>query len=93
MPDPPRLAPPGSPEELLVRRFDLTRLPRHVAIIMDGNGRWAKARNLPRVEGHRAGVQAVKDTVEAAASSSSRRSPSTPSRSRTGSARATRCGR
>ncbi len=66
MPDPSRLATPGSPEELLVRRFDLTRLPRHVAIIMDGNGRWAKARSLPRVEGHRAGVQAVKDTVEAA---------------------------
>ena len=66
MPDPARLAEPGSPEELLVRRLDLTRLPRHVAIIMDGNGRWAKSRNLPRVEGHRAGVQAVKDTVEAA---------------------------
>jgi len=61
-----RLAAPGSPEELLVRRLDLERLPRHVAVIMDGNGRWAKARSLPRVEGHRAGVQAVKDTVEAA---------------------------
>src|SRR6185295_13367338 len=67
MPDPSRLAAPGSPEELLVRRLDLTRLPRHVAIIMDGNGRWAKARNLPRVEGHRAGVAAVRDTVETAA--------------------------
>jgi undecaprenyl diphosphate synthase len=62
-----KLAPPGSPEELLVRRLDLERLPRHVAVIMDGNGRWAKARNLPRVEGHRAGVEAVRDTVEAAA--------------------------
>jgi undecaprenyl diphosphate synthase len=62
-----KLAPPGSPEELIVRRMDLSRLPRHVAIIMDGNGRWAKARNLPRVEGHRAGVTAVRDTVEAAA--------------------------
>ena len=51
-----KLAEPGSPEELLVRRIDLHRLPRHVAIIMDGNGRWAKARSLPRVEGHRAGV-------------------------------------
>jgi undecaprenyl diphosphate synthase len=61
------LAPPGSPEELLVRRLDLARLPRHVAIIMDGNGRWAKARNMPRVEGHRNGVAAVRDTVEAAA--------------------------
>src|SRR5262245_30779111 len=65
-PDLARLAAPGSPEELLVRRLDLERLPRHIAIIMDGNGRWAKARSLPRVEGHRAGVQAVQDTVEAA---------------------------
>ncbi|HEY8022841.1 MAG TPA: isoprenyl transferase [Thermoanaerobaculia bacterium] len=62
-----KLAEPGSPEELLVRRLDLARLPRHVAIIMDGNGRWAKARSLPRAEGHRAGVAAVRDTVEAAA--------------------------
>lgn len=62
-----KLAPPGSPEELIVRRIDLSRLPRHVAIIMDGNGRWAKSRNLPRVEGHRAGVAAVRDTVEASA--------------------------
>ena len=62
-----QLAEPGSPEEHLVRQVDLERLPRHVAIIMDGNGRWAKARDLPRVEGHRAGVDAVRDTVEAAA--------------------------
>ncbi len=62
-----KLADPGSPEELLVRRLDMDRLPRHVAIIMDGNGRWAKARNLPRVEGHRAGVTSVRDTVETAA--------------------------
>jgi undecaprenyl diphosphate synthase len=41
--------------------------PRHVAIIMDGNGRWAKARHLPRVMGHRAGVAAVRVTVKAAA--------------------------
>jgi undecaprenyl diphosphate synthase len=39
------------------------KLPRHVAIIMDGNGRWAKQRQLPRVAGHRAGVEAVRDTV------------------------------
>ncbi|MDH3404510.1 MAG: isoprenyl transferase [Acidobacteriota bacterium] len=50
-----------------MRRLDLERLPRHVAIIMDGNGRWARARGLPRVHGHRAGVEAVRDTVEAAA--------------------------
>jgi undecaprenyl diphosphate synthase len=41
-------------------------VPRHVAIIMDGNGRWAKARHLPRVAGHRAGAQAVRRAVEAA---------------------------
>src|SRR5436309_8948619 len=62
-----KLAPPGSPEELLVRRLDLDRLPRHVAIIMDGNGRWAKARSLPRVEGHRAGVASVREAVETSA--------------------------
>jgi undecaprenyl diphosphate synthase len=62
-----KLAEPGSPEELLVRRLDLGRLPRHVAIIMDGNGRWAKTKGLPRAEGHRAGVAAVRDTVESAA--------------------------
>jgi undecaprenyl diphosphate synthase len=41
-------------------------VPRHVAIIMDGNGRWAAARGLPRVEGHRRGVEAVRRTVRAA---------------------------
>ncbi len=39
------------------------RIPEHVAIIMDGNGRWAKARGLPRTAGHRAGVNAVRETV------------------------------
>jgi undecaprenyl diphosphate synthase len=62
-----KLAAPGSPEELLVRRIDLARLPRHVAIIMDGNGRWAQGRSLPRVEGHRAGVSSVRETVETSA--------------------------
>src|SRR5215468_8749610 len=42
-------------------------VPRHVAIIMDGNGRWAAARHMPRVEGHRAGIDAVRDTVETSA--------------------------
>ncbi len=41
-------------------------VPRHVAIIMDGNGRWATARHLPRLAGHRAGAQAVRRTIEAA---------------------------
>ena len=43
------------------------RIPRHVAIIMDGNGRWAKQRHLPRVAGHRRGVRAVRDVVRACA--------------------------
>ncbi len=67
MADPGSLAEPGTPEAALLSRVDLARLPRHVAVIMDGNGRWAKKRHLPRVEGHRAGVAAVRDTVESAA--------------------------
>ena len=47
--------------------LDLTNLPRHVAIIMDGNGRWAKARRLPRLAGHRAGVESVRASVRASA--------------------------
>ena len=43
--------------------LDPTRLPRHVAVIMDGNGRWARQRNLPRVMGHRQGVEALKSTL------------------------------
>jgi undecaprenyl diphosphate synthase len=45
---------------------DSTRLPRHVAIIMDGNGRWAQRRGLPRVEGHRRGAKSVREVVRAA---------------------------
>jgi len=45
---------------------DLNRLPRHVAIIMDGNGRWAEKRNEPRLFGHKAGAESVRDIVEAA---------------------------
>jgi len=44
---------------------DLSSLPKHVAIIMDGNGRWAKARSLPRMMGHRAGVERLHDIVAA----------------------------
>lgn len=61
------LAGPGADEVRLVARLDLERLPRHVAIIMDGNGRWARQRHQPRVAGHRAGIAAVRDTVETAA--------------------------
>ena len=59
--------PAGHPDETLVRQINFDRLPAHIAIIMDGNGRWAAQRHLPRVEGHRAGIDAVRDTVETAA--------------------------
>jgi undecaprenyl diphosphate synthase len=59
--------PSGNPDEMLARQINFERLPAHVAIIMDGNGRWAAQRHLPRVEGHRAGIDAVRDTVETAA--------------------------
>jgi undecaprenyl diphosphate synthase len=59
--------PPGDPDAALARQVAYDRLPAHVAIIMDGNGRWAAQRHLPRVEGHRAGIDAVRDTVECAA--------------------------
>jgi undecaprenyl diphosphate synthase len=62
-----QLAEPGSIEESLLNRVDFERLPNHVAVIMDGNGRWAKMRDLPRVDGHRAGIDAVRDIVETAA--------------------------
>src|SRR5438094_10415341 len=44
--------------------LDPARLPQHVAIIMDGNGRWARQRGFPRIEGHQRGVQSVRATVE-----------------------------
>ena len=59
--------PSGHPDESLAREIQFDRLPVHVAIIMDGNGRWAAQRHLPRVEGHRAGIDAVRDSVETAA--------------------------
>jgi undecaprenyl diphosphate synthase len=61
------VVPSGSEEETLLRHVDFARLPRHVAIIMDGNGRWAGLRRKPRVEGHRAGIAAVRDVVETSA--------------------------
>jgi undecaprenyl diphosphate synthase len=59
--------PPGSPDEALARQVNFEHLPSHVAIIMDGNGRWAAQRHLPRVEGHRAGIDSVRDVVETSA--------------------------
>lgn len=54
-------------ERELLGRLNPERLPRHVAVIMDGNGRWARERFLPRVAGHRAGIESVRATVETAA--------------------------
>ena len=44
--------------------LDMSRIPRHIAIIMDGNGRWAKERNLPRALGHKAGVETIRRIVK-----------------------------
>ena len=60
------LAKPGSPEAELLKRLDGDRIPKHIAIIMDGNGRWAGMRKLPRVAGHQAGIEAVRDIIESA---------------------------
>src|SRR5437764_9311722 len=51
-------------QRLAAAGLDPKRLPRHVAVIMDGNGRWAQQRGLPRIEGHRRGVQSVRGTIE-----------------------------
>jgi undecaprenyl diphosphate synthase len=51
-------------ERLAAAGLDPARLPRHVAIIMDGNGRWAQQRGLPRIEGHSRGVTTVRSTIE-----------------------------
>jgi undecaprenyl diphosphate synthase len=58
---------PGEPDLELALAIDAERLPAHIAIIMDGNGRWANRRSLPRVAGHRAGVGPVRSTVETCA--------------------------
>jgi undecaprenyl diphosphate synthase len=61
------VVPRDSDELSLVHAIDFARLPRHVAIIMDGNGRWANIRHKQRVEGHRAGIASVRDVVETSA--------------------------
>ncbi|MBX7220895.1 MAG: isoprenyl transferase [Blastocatellia bacterium] len=55
---------PGSRDESLLQQIDPQHLPNHLAVIMDGNGRWAKARGKPRAMGHKAGIEAVRATVE-----------------------------
>jgi len=54
-------------EAYIWEKLDLRRLPKHVAVIMDGNGRWAKRRHLPRIAGHRRGAETVRSTIETCA--------------------------
>src|SRR6201984_2633916 len=65
--DPSALGPVTPEEAQLLARLDLARLPRHVAVIMDGNGRWAQRRHLPRAAGHRSGTQTARTTIETCA--------------------------
>ena len=58
---------PGEPDWALAEAIDPDRLPAHIAVIMDGNGRWASRRSLPRVAGHSAGIEPVRSTVETCA--------------------------
>jgi undecaprenyl diphosphate synthase len=64
---PATLGPVTAEESRFLERLDLTRLPRHIAVIMDGNGRWAQKRHLPRVAGHSAGTQSARTTIETCA--------------------------
>ena len=58
---------PGHEDDVLARAIDPRRLPAHIAIIMDGNGRWAKRRGQLRVAGHKAGMRPVRTVIEACA--------------------------
>jgi undecaprenyl diphosphate synthase len=58
---------PGSKDARLFAALDLDRLPRHVAIIMDGNGRWAKLRGKPRIAGHKEGAESVRAVIDTCA--------------------------
>jgi undecaprenyl diphosphate synthase len=64
---PETLGPVTAEESRLLEKLDLSRLPRHIAIIMDGNGRWAQKRHLPRVAGHRSGTQSARIAIETCA--------------------------
>jgi undecaprenyl diphosphate synthase len=61
------LKPANREEAALLDKLEWKRLPHHVAIIMDGNGRWAERRHLPRVAGHRMGVKAAREVIETCA--------------------------
>lgn len=57
----------GSEEELLLEAIDPSRLPQHIAVIMDGNGRWAKMRGKPRIFGHQEGAESVRSIIDTCA--------------------------
>ena len=57
---------PDPPAGLDPAKLDQSRIPRHVAVIMDGNGRWAKQRAMNRLNGHKAGINAVRETIRCA---------------------------
>src|SRR5260370_39475965 len=67
MADPSALGPVTPEGAQLLASLDLARLPRHVAVIMDGNGRWAQRKHLPRAAGHRSGTQTARTTSETCA--------------------------
>ena len=58
---------PDSPEAELLKQIDFSRLPQHIAVIMDGNGRWARARGKPRIFGHREGAESVRSILDTCA--------------------------
>jgi undecaprenyl diphosphate synthase len=64
---PKNLGPLSVEESELLQQLDLSRVPRHVAVIMDGNGRWAQRRHLPRIAGHRYGTKTARTTIETCA--------------------------
>ena len=57
---------PEIPADIDISALDVDNIPRHVAVIMDGNGRWAKKRMLNRLKGHKAGIEAVRETIRCA---------------------------
>jgi undecaprenyl diphosphate synthase len=61
------LKPANREETALLEKLDPRRFPQHLAVIMDGNGRWAERRHLPRIAGHRAGVKAAREIIESSA--------------------------
>jgi undecaprenyl diphosphate synthase len=64
---PEALGPVTAEEAALLERLDFARMPRHIAVIMDGNGRWAQKRHLPRIAGHRSGTKTARTTIETCA--------------------------